>query len=170
MSYQYSRMSSDQHRDVAHWRGARGGVRVLNVPTCAGWLQRQANDACYDFWADLSIGAHLVRDPAAREALIDDGARPSNGQARAIATSVFVMQKDPDGSWSIDPWRTEQAGAVRPLAANGEAGHDGASVGRSTRDFSRSKSKIDSTGSPRHGAQHGCGDTSFIIEIGARRA
>jgi hypothetical protein len=170
MSYQYSRLFSEQHRDIAHWRGAKGGVRVLNVPTCAGWLRRQANDAFYDFWPDLAIGAQLMRDEAAHQALVRDGAQPSGGPGPAVAAAVFVMQKDPNGSWFIDPWRTDQAGVVRPLAANGEAAHDGEAVGRSTPALRGCEWLVDSLDSAGPDGPHGCGDTSFIIEIGGRRA
>jgi hypothetical protein len=150
MSYHYSRFRSDEHRDVAHWRGARGGVRVLNVPTCDGWLQRQANDACYDFWPDLAIGAQLVRE--------HDGPPLAAVQPAVTAAALFVMQQDPDGAWFIDPWRTDRAGQMRPLAANGEQ-HGVDAVGRATREWASIESPCDSVRG-----------TSFIIEIGARRS
>lgn len=119
MSYHYSRLRSDEHRDVAHWRGARGGMRVLSLPSCEGWLQRQANDACYDFWPDLAIGAHL---PAA-----------GTTAPQAPPASVLLMQRDADGAWFIDPWRADEAGVLRPLAANGA--HEAADIGAGANSF-----------------------------------
>ena len=150
MSYQYLPLRFEEHRDVAHWRGARGGVRVLNVPTCAGWLQRQANDASYDFWPDLAIGT-LMRAPA-------EMAPAGNDQAADSAAALFVMQQDPDGAWFIDPWRADHAGDVRPVAANGEHADPVAPVSRSTHNLAPIESHCDSV--------HG---TSFIIEIAPRR-
>lgn len=149
MSYQYSRVRTDEQRDVAHWRGARTGMRVLSLPSCADWLRRQANDDCYDFWADLAIGTQLQR-PAASD-------QHPPVPAPVGTAAVFVMQQDPDGSWFIDPWRTDEAGLLRPLAANGS--HDEFLPERAT-----------STVAPPHGDDCAPSTTSFIIEIGAARA
>ena len=100
MSYQYSRLPCDLQRDVAHWRGAKGGMRVLSLPTCAGWLQRQANDASYDFWAELALVAPLPT-PA-----------PVPSPAPAAATEVLILQKDADGSWLSYPWQSTQAANI----------------------------------------------------------
>ncbi len=151
MSYQYSRLRSEEQRDVAHWRGARAGMRVLSLPSCAGWLRRQANDDCYDFWPDLAIGTHLTHTSA----LETDESAP----LQAASAAVFVMQQDPDGSWFIDPWRTDEAGLLRPLAANGAHG--------------MCLSAADEAAATSKAAQHDskpASATSFIIEIGAARA
>ncbi|WP_426192872.1 hypothetical protein [Massilia sp. DWR3-1-1] len=89
----------------------------MSLPSCSGWLQRQANDACYDFWPDLAIGAQLP-PPA------DGGA----ALPHAASATVLVLQKDAGGAWLIDPWRADQAGVMRPLAANGWQPHASASV------------------------------------------
>lgn len=104
MSYQYSRLHSDIHRDVAHWRGAKGGVRVLSLPSCAAWLQRQANDASYDFWSDMAIVAPM---PARTATVL---APP----AEAAPSEVFILQKEADGSWLSHPWHAEPAANGTP--------------------------------------------------------
>ena len=115
MSYHYSRLQADGHRDVAHWHGARAGVRVLSLPSCAAWLRRQANDDCYDHWPGIAIGMSIdnERAPALWNANADaDAAEPP---------AVYVMQQDPDGAWFIDPWHADQALTARQPAANGAA-------------------------------------------------
>lgn len=149
MSYQYSRVRTDEQRDVAHWRGARAGMRVLSLPSCADWLRRQANDDCYDFWADLAIGAQLQQPAASDE--------HAPVPAPVGTAAVFVMQQDPDGSWFIDPWRTDEAGQLRPLAAN--CAHD---------ELLPEREK--GAAAPAHGDDGAPSTTSFIIEIGAARA
>ena len=115
MSYHYSRLHADGHRDVAHWHGARAGVRVLSLPSCAAWLRRQANDDCYDHWPDIAIGMSI--DNENRAALWEGKADADLAQPPA----VYVMQQDPDGAWFIDPWHADQALAARRPAANGAA-------------------------------------------------
>lgn len=164
MRYQYSRLLADTHRDVAHWRGARGGLRVLSLPTCAGWLQRQANDDHYDFWPDLAIGSHLAPQHA----------QSATELASSSAPVTFIMQKDRQGAWFIDAWRGEAVSAARPQAANGPAGEPTMAVSRNNYQTARTKSSgisIDTAlaqaPSPEHvdhNNQHG--PTSFIIEIG----
>lgn len=107
MSYQYSRLPSDIQRDVAHWRGAKSGMRVLSLPSCAGWLQRQANDASYDFWADRAIVAPL-RTHGAPVVLAPEG------------TEALVLHKEADGSWLSFPWQAMQA--VKGTAAADSGG------------------------------------------------
>ncbi|WP_426110334.1 hypothetical protein [Massilia sp. PWRC2] len=106
MSYQYSRLHSDIHRDVAHWRGAKGGVRVLSLPSCAAWLQRHANDASYDFWSDMAIVAPL---PARTGT-----AAPAEATQ---ASEVFILHKEADGSWLSHPWHAEPAANGTPPEA-----------------------------------------------------
>jgi hypothetical protein len=105
MTYQYLPHRPEHHRDVAHWRGARDGMRVLSLPSCQGWLRRQANDASYDFWPDIcTIGDTLVRERRAAPSA------PVHSQA------VYVMQKESDGEWAVDHWTSSPA--ARPPAAN----------------------------------------------------
>lgn len=117
MSYHYLPHGPGNPRDVAHWRGARGGMRVLSLPSCQGWLRRQANDASYDFWSDLAIGGTIVRERRAGPA----------STPPAPAQAVYVMQKNTDGEWAVDPWRggaPEQPAAANAAlpAAEAEAG------------------------------------------------
>lgn len=100
-AYLYSRLRADSHRHIAHWRGAKGGLRVLSEPSVTAWLQRQANDASYDFWRDLSIGNLAIGD-----------AEPDTAQA------TFIMQKESDGSWLIAPRADDTPVQLRPAAAN----------------------------------------------------
>jgi hypothetical protein len=158
MSYQYCRLRSEAHRDVAHWRGARGGVRVLSLPSCSGWLQRQANDACYDFWPDLAIGTRLPPQQPA-----DGGAAVPH----AASATVLVLQKDAGGAWLIDPWRADQAGVMRPLAANGDVGLAvDLSRTKPTSGLNQSAGDPVGTGAGDEARQASASTRSFIIEIG----
>jgi len=122
-------------------------MRVLSLPTCLGWLRRQANDASYDFWPDLSIGAGLVRERRSR-------AVPSATKIQA----VFIMHKD-HGEWDIDRWHADEARAVRPVAANGSAPE---SAGKLTQ-LPRQRRE---PGLGLVGPQDLAAAPSFIIEIG----
>lgn len=142
MSYQYFHLHPQLHRDVAHWRGARGGMRVLSLPSCSGWLRRQANDASYDFWPDLRIGSHLMRER--RAAAIP----PRQLQA------VFIMHRDAEGDWACERW---------PVAANhGEAALAAGDTASALPQKARARA------APVAGED--AATTSFIIEIGAARA
>lgn len=157
MSYQYSRLQSEAHRDIAHWRGARRGMRVLSLPTCHAWLQRQANDACYDFWPDLVIGSALK------------GRTKAQHDTTPLIT--YLMQKDTDGAWFIDAWEEQQGVLARQQAANADT--------RDRRTVSRSAYQTASIGlqnvspeaagtAPPLGGVQAETATSFIIEIGSR--
>lgn len=168
MRYQYSPLHGDTHRDVAHWRGAKGGLRELSLPTCTEWLRRQANDACYDFWPDLAIGNQL--------------STAQTGAPASPAPATFIMQKDADGAWFIDAWDSDPANAVRPQAANtthehgcGAAKVDDLPLRQNAYAEAAIKSTSDSpvdsmiamvqqSPSEHPDDQHGA--TSFIIEIG----
>lgn len=168
MRYQYSPLHGDTHRDVAHWRGAKGGLRELSLPTCTGWLRRQANDACYDFWPDLAIGNQLTTAQTGGPAL--------------PAPATFIMQKDADGAWFIDAWQGDRADGARPQAANttdpqgcDAANVDDSPVSRNTYAGAPIKSTSDSPAdsptptaqqSPAEHADDQHGPTSFIIELG----
>ena len=89
MSYQYVPLLCDACRGVARWRGARGGVRALGLPSCAAWLRWQADDSSYDFWPDLAVGSQLA-------------AKAPQAHADTVAPVLYVMQKTPDGTWSIN--------------------------------------------------------------------
>ena len=150
MSYRYFHIRADQHRDVAHWRGAKGGMRVLSLPSCQGWLRRQANDASYDFWPDLSIGTGLMRE------------RRSSVRPPAVQThAVFIMHKDHGGDWDIARWQADQAGEVRPLAANGE--HEGEDGGAMVTPMPKQRREAHA------GMEQENAATSFIIEIGGAK-
>ena len=108
--YQYAPHRPDDHRGIAHWRGARGGMRVLSMPSCAAWLHRQANDPHYDFWPALAVGGHWV----------DDSQSPSpesSVQARS-SQCVLVLQKEGDGNWLLAPLEAWSDRGARPVAAN----------------------------------------------------
>lgn len=167
MRYQYSRLHADTHRDVAHWRGARGGIRVLSLPTCASWLQRQANDDFYDFWPDLAIGSALpAQHPVA---------------PTATAPGTFILHKNADGAWFINPWQGDPFDDVRPRAANGvQRGGALAAVSRDPSHRGDQKAlnvlpKMAFTVATGGGAgerpmqlpqEDQAGPTSFIIELG----
>jgi hypothetical protein len=149
MTYQYFHHRPEQHRDVAHWRGAKGGMRVLSLPSCSGWLRRQANDASYDFWPDLRIGAQLQRERRAAPA------RPLRAQA------VYLMHKDGHGDWECERWHGRESGGELPPAANHAEHTDNVAAPGDAPRQRRSATP------PPTGDE---GATSFIIEIGAARA
>ena len=123
-------------------------MRVLSLPTCLGWLRRQANDASYDFWPDLSIGAGLVRERRSRAA-------PCATKIQA----VFIMHKDHGGEWDIDRWHADEAVAVRPVAANG-------STPESTGKLAQLPRQRREQGLGVAAARDVAAAPSFIIEIG----
>lgn len=143
MSYQYFRHHPEQHRGVAHWRGAKGGMRVLSLPSCSGWLRRQANDASYDFWPDLLIGNELMRD------------RRAPAMPAQQVQAVFIMHRGADGDWDCERW---------PVAAN----HGGGTLaaGETAPALPREQR---AQAAPAEGHDN-AGPTSFTIEIGAARA
>lgn len=159
MSYQYSRLRSDEHRDVAHWRGAKGGVRVLSLPSCASWLQRQANDASYDFWADMCSGVPLVSDgPYAHDSVRE-------------AAGDFVLHKDADGAWFIEPWQADEADVLRQEAANGADGAHGTNGAHGANATLGGRAADQAQGVHQRGGAVGkaltavTGDLQFIIDL-----
>jgi hypothetical protein len=108
--YQYAPHRPGDHRGIAHWRGARGGMRVLSMPSCAAWLHRQANDPHYDFWPALAVGGHWTDDSPVPS--------PENSGPALSAQCVFVLQKEGDGNWLLAPLEAWPDRAVRPVAAN----------------------------------------------------
>jgi hypothetical protein len=175
MSYHYSRLHADGHRDVAHWHGARAGVRVLSLPSCAAWLLRQANDDCYDHWPGLAIGMSIDNENAA--ALWEMKA----GADDVLPPAVYVMQQDPDGAWFIDPWHADQAVTARRPAANGAAVRELAHVDpavirpayQTRGNDSRNESERSAAAMPETTGKRACATdehastTCFIIEISA---
>lgn len=130
--YRYTPRDRHYHRDIAHWRGARAGMRVLGLPSCAGWLQGLTGDD-YDLWLDLAAAMPAIRAiPAAAPTQVGAGIGSAERPAAALAASgeaIFILHKEADGQWSCAPLPSGLASATRPCAANcGDLASEGEDV------------------------------------------
>lgn len=132
----------------------------MSLPSCQGWLRRQANEASYDFWPDLLIGSALSGAGLVHE-------RRSSAPPAALGTpAVYLMHKDQRGEWDINSWQAEQvdrAGTMRPAAANCAAPACETGLQNSLSNEGRQERGPCATEAPQSTS------VSFIIEIGGRR-
>ncbi|MES2756066.1 MAG: hypothetical protein V4693_01730 [Pseudomonadota bacterium] len=104
MTFNYSRVANpmDQGKAGARQFGALGRFLSPGMPHTGRWIK--SDDANRDriFWANIARVTPV--EPSSVDAL--DKRRDS-----------YILQKDPDGAWFLDQWKSNSAGTVRPVAA-----------------------------------------------------
>lgn len=99
MALIYARLSAALQRDLAERFGVRAGVRGRRVQVSDN-TREIAVDQERDEWQDFEFAAPLT----------GRGADPALENSRS-----YVLHKEPGGSWFLDLWNADGAGAVRPV-------------------------------------------------------
>lgn len=100
MTFNYSRVAQphDQCKAGSRQFGALGKLLSPGMPHTGRWIKSEA-DRDRVFWANI-----------ARVTPIE----PRGTDGADKKPDSYILQKDPDGSWFLDQWKQDSAGAVRP--------------------------------------------------------
>ncbi|MET0856644.1 MAG: hypothetical protein ABWY27_07835 [Telluria sp.] len=103
MTFHYSRVATppDQGKGGSRQFGTLGRFLSPGMPHTGRWIK--SDDANRDriFWANI-----------ARVTPIE----PNGLDASNKPQDSYILQKDPDGSWFLDQWKSNSAGNVRPMS------------------------------------------------------
>jgi hypothetical protein len=102
MKYVYSRVtgtSSQGHADAKH-RVGDAKFNSMVIPLFAGWKKRHDMFGDDFMWPCFANTAAFKRIPAKSDS----------------HRTVFILQKESDGLWYIDPWNDHMGATLRPNA------------------------------------------------------
>jgi hypothetical protein len=97
MALIYARVTAGTQRDTADRFGVRAGFPGRRV-RASDKTREIAVDQERDEWQEFEFGAPLMARPA----------NPSHQNSKA-----YILHKEPGGSWFVDRWTADGAGALR---------------------------------------------------------
>lgn len=81
--------------------GWRRGVAARGLPYRQAWVAHGGRTS--EQWPEMGFSA-AARAPSPRPA------------AKRAGRGAYILQQDPGGRWFVDPWGSNNAGAIRPAS------------------------------------------------------